>query len=278
MSAKSSLARLTPKSRTCSSSGVAEMSRKACKLLAGCAFALAALGAAAAVQAAAPLDPQTIRQRLEEQKKPRQEVRIDPAILSNYVGNYLLQSHRVITVSRKDNHLLTQIGVDDPVEVYPESANKFFYKTAAAQISFITEPEGRATALVLHKGGLERTAPRIDEADAQKLRDDFAKRLKAETPLPGSEAALRHQIESIEQGNPDLSAMSDELAAATRPQVPRMERRFALAGPLQSLSFLGVGSAGTDIYEARFAKSVMISRIVLAPDGKIFGLLFQWGP
>jgi hypothetical protein len=254
------------------------MSRKACTLLAGCALALVAFSAAAAAQAAPPLDPQTIRQRLLEQKKPRQEVRIDPAILSNYVGYYQLPSRRVITVSRNDNHLLTQVGVGDPTEIYPESAEKFFYKTAAAQISFITEADGRATALVLHKDGLERTAPRIDEADAQKLRDDFVKRFKSKTPLPGSEAALRHQIESIEQGNPDLSAMSDDLAAVTRPQVPRMERRFALAGPLQSLSFLGVGSAGTDIYEAKFAKGIMISRIVLAPDGKISGLLFQWGP
>jgi hypothetical protein len=255
------------------------MSRTACPLLAGCVLALVAFAAAAAAQPAAPpLDPQTIRQRLEEQKKPRQEVRIDPAILGNYVGYYLLRSHRVIAVSRKDNHLLTQLGVGDPVEVHPESAKKFFYKPGAAQISFITEADGRATALVLHQGGLNRTAPRIDEADAQKLRDDFAKRFKNETALSGSEAALRHQIESIEQGNPDLSAMSDDLAAVTRPQVPRMEHRFALAGPLQSLSFLGVGSAGTDIYEAKFAKSIMISRIVLAPDGKIYGLLFQWGP
>jgi hypothetical protein len=255
------------------------MRRDAHPLLGICALALIAFSVAAAAQAPPPLDPQTIRQRLEEQKKPRREVRIDPAILSNYVGHYQLQqSYRVLTVSRKDDHLLVQLGRDDPVEIYPESAKKFFYKKAATQISFVTDADGRATALVLHQSGLERTAPRIDEAEAQKLHDELAKRLQDKTPLPGSEAALRHQIGAFAQGDPDLAAMSADLAAVTRPQLPKIEREFALAGPLQSLSFLGVSTSGLDIYEAKFARGVMISRIILAPDGKISGLLFQWGP
>ncbi len=254
------------------------MSWKTYKLLAACAFALIGFSTAAPAQERPPLDPQTIRQRLDEQKKPRREVQIDRSILDNYLGYYALPPYRVFTVTRKDNHLSIQLSGEEAVEIYPESAKKFFYKTVAAQISFITGPDGRASALVLHQGGLEQTARRIDQAEAQRLEGDFAKRLKGEAPLPGSEAALRHQIEAFAQGHPDLSAMTEDLAALTRPQLPKIEREFVLVGPLQSVSFLGVGSKGYDTYEAKFARSIMISRILLTPDGKIDRLVFEWGP
>jgi hypothetical protein len=217
-------------------------------------------------------------QRLEDQKRPRQEVPIVPAILDNYVGYYQLGGYRVAAVTRQDDRLFVRLTGEDKVPVYPESAQKFFYKTMPAQISFVTDPQGRATALILHRDGSERTAPRIDQAQAQKQEDNFAKRLKGEAPLPGSEAALRHQIDAFAQGNPDLGAMTERLATATRPQVPKIAREFALVGPLQSLSFRGVGFSGFDIYEAKFANGIMISRILLTPDGKVSGLLFQWGP
>jgi hypothetical protein len=254
------------------------MSRKAYPLIVVCALALIAFAAAAAAQAPPPLDPEIIRERLADQKKPRREVKIEPAILDNYIGDYQILSYSVFTVTRKDDHLFIQLSGEDAVEIYPESTKKFFYKTVAAQISFITGANGRATALVLHQSGLEQTAQRIDPAEAQTLKDNFAKRLKGEAPLPGSEAALRHQIEGFLQGHPDLDAMSDDLAAVTRPQVPKIERDFALLGPLQSVSFLGVGSKGYDIYEAKLANGIVISRVLLAPDGKISRLLFQWGP
>jgi hypothetical protein len=64
----------------------------------------------------------------------------------------------------------------------------------------------------------------------------------------------------------------------TRPQIPRINRRYALYGALQSLSFLGVGMQGWDVYEAKFANGMAICRILLTPDGKISGLRFEWGP
>jgi hypothetical protein len=39
-----------------------------------------------------------------------------------------------------------------------------------------------------------------------------------------------------------------------------------------------VGSQGWDVYEAKFANGMSINRIILAPDGKIEGLLTQAGP
>lgn len=223
-------------------------------------------------------DQEVLRQRQAEQKRPRQEVQIDPAILDNYVGSYQLSGYVVFSVTRQGDHLFVQVTGQDAAQVYPESPEKFFYKAVTAQISFVTDPQGKATGLILHQNGLEQSAPRIEQAEVQTLRDIYAKRLKGEAPLPGSEAALRHQLEMFEKGQPDYDAMTEPLATATKPQVPKIEREFALMGPLQSLSFLGVGLSGYDIFEAKFEKGISINRILLTPDGKISGLLFQWGP
>jgi hypothetical protein len=72
--------------------------------------------------------------------------------------------------------------------------------------------------------------------------------------------------------------MSETLALAARQQQPAMQRSFARLGPLQSISFRGVGSQGWDVYEAKYANGISIWRIILAPDGKIEGLLTQDGP
>jgi hypothetical protein len=227
---------------------------------------------------ASPAPTDAIKQRLAEQKAPWHEVQIDPAILDNYVGYYQLGGYMVFSVALQGDHLFVQLTGQDTAQVYPESTQKFFYKTVAAQISFVTDPQGRASGLILHQNGLEQSAPRIDQAEVQELRDKFAKRLKGEAPLPGSEAALRHQIEALAQGQPDFDAMTEALATVSRPQVPKIEREFALLGQLQSLSFRGVGFSGWDIYEAKFANGISICRILLTPDAKISGLRFEWGP
>jgi beta-lactamase regulating signal transducer with metallopeptidase domain len=231
-----------------------------------------------AAPAGEPIDPETVRQRQAEQKKPRKEVQVDPAIFNNYVGYYQLEAYRVFKVTRQDDHLFIQLTGEEMVQLFPESPTKFFYKTVPAQISFNADAQGRASGLVLHQNGFDWPAPRIEQAQAQLLEETFAKRLKGEAPMPGSEVALQQQIVAFSQGHPDLDAMTPQLAAVTRPQVPKIEREFALIGELQSLSFRGVGFSGWDIYEAKFANGINICRILLAPDGKISGLRFDWGP
>jgi beta-lactamase regulating signal transducer with metallopeptidase domain len=265
-----------------------KMNWKVWSVVVACIVPLAAITVGAAAQvpsqtqetrvSAPAFDPETLRQRQAEQKQSRQEVQIDPAILDNYLGYYQFGAYRVFMITRQADHLFVELTGLESRQLYPESAQKFFYKSVAAQISFITDPQGRATGLVLHQDGLERPAPRIDQAQAQSLAESYAKRLKGAAPLPGSEAALRHQIEAFEQGQPDYDAMTEGLAAVTRPQIPRIERQFALLGPLQTISFRGVGFSGWDIYEAKFVNGILINRILLTPDGKITGLRFEWGP
>jgi hypothetical protein len=72
--------------------------------------------------------------------------------------------------------------------------------------------------------------------------------------------------------------MSEGLASATRPQLVIIQRRLAKLGALQSISFRGVSLGGRDVYEAKFENGLAICRIYMAQDGKVQGLLFQWGP
>src|SRR5258708_26936135 len=77
-------------------------------------------------------------------------------------------------------------------------------------------------------------------------------RIEKNTPLPGSEMALRRYIESQQRGHPDYDSMSSGVAhyigqslAATQPELHAL-------GPLQSLAFKGVDRIGWDIYNAHF--------------------------
>jgi bla regulator protein blaR1 len=226
-------------------------------------------------QAATAPDPKLIRQRLVDQRKPRQEVKIDPNLLDNYVGYYQLDPYRVYAVTRQGDELFVELTGQDSQQVFPESPQKFFYKEMPAQLSFDVDAHGHATGMVLHQGGFERPAPRIDEAQAKKLAAAFAQHIKDAQPMPGSDAALKRQLDGFARGQPNYDDMSEELAVETRAQIPRINRRFAAAGPLQSVSFVGVGSSGWDIYAAKFENGTTICRILMAPDGKVSGLLLQ---
>jgi beta-lactamase regulating signal transducer with metallopeptidase domain len=248
---------------------------------------LTALAAGAVVaQVPAPSQPQSIAQvdpiamRRLEQARRRTEVFVDPRIFDNYVGHYQLDQLKAFTITRLGDRLFVQLTGQEFQPIYPESTHKFFYKgiKPPAQISFLTDPQGRATGLTLHQRGVERFAKRIEEAEAKALQEGFAKRRKEPTPMPGSEAALRRQILAFAQGQPAYHEMSEALASATRPQLARIQRGLSVLGALQSLSFRGVGLNGLDVYEAKFENGMAICRIYMAEDGKISGLLFQWGP
>jgi hypothetical protein len=49
---------------------------------------------------------------------------------------------------------LSRLSGQQNVELYPESSDKFFATVVAAQLSFVTDAQGRATELVLHPGGI----------------------------------------------------------------------------------------------------------------------------
>jgi protein-L-isoaspartate(D-aspartate) O-methyltransferase len=93
---------------------------------------------------------------------PRVLVAVDSAILVKYVGRYQLAPAVVLTLTLRDGGLFAQSPGGPEVPIYPESEQQFFYKAVDAQITFVTDETGRATALVLRHGGSEVPAQRID--------------------------------------------------------------------------------------------------------------------
>lgn len=232
----------------------------------------------AEAKATSPYDPEVVAARKQEQQVPRVAVPIDASLLDNYVGFYQFDQFAIFTIKRLGDQLFVQLTGQPTYQVFPESPQKFFYKIVHAQLSFVMDAQGKVTELILHQNGLERPANRIDEAQAHAIVEALANRIKDGTAMPGSEAALRHQINAFIHGHMDSREMAEDLAAVTRPQMPSIEQHLGLMGPLQTLTFSGVSLRGWDVYACKFANGTSTCRILLAPDGKVAGLLFQWGP
>ncbi|MGA8186005.1 MAG: serine hydrolase, partial [Terriglobia bacterium] len=92
----------------------------------------------------------------------RQAVQIDPKIFDRYAGDYALSPKFIIKVWREGDRFITQATGQEQVEIYPENDHEFFAKVVDAQITFVTDKDGKATALILHQGGADHRAPRVE--------------------------------------------------------------------------------------------------------------------
>jgi hypothetical protein len=91
----------------------------------------------------------------------RKEVSVAPKIFDGYVGSYQLAPNFVLAVRRDGDHFITQATGQGPVEIFPEGDHDFFAKVVDAQITFLTDSQGRATELILHQNGADHHAPRV---------------------------------------------------------------------------------------------------------------------
>jgi beta-lactamase regulating signal transducer with metallopeptidase domain len=253
------------------------------KLLLG-AFAAAAIavpvmvGLATATRADDAATPAQVKQKLAEQALPRKEIAIDPASFDKFAGYYQMAPNVIFVISRKGNHYFQNSIGQAPDEMYPESPSKFFLKGAspAAQFSFTTDAQGRVIGMVLHQSGTEQHAVRIDDAVGRQAEDTLKRRIAANKPSAGTEAALRHQIDGLASGHPDYDKMAPTLAAGTRQMLPDLHAMIAKWGAVKSVTFTGVGTDGLDNYLV--VSQNARSRWEIGPltdDGKIGSILFS---
>jgi hypothetical protein len=186
-----------------------------------------------------------------------------------------LQANFIVTVTREGNQLFAQATNQTRAALYPKSSVEFFYKIVDAQITFETDTQGQATALVLHQGGRDQHAQRISDAEAKKLADYIAQHFKDQKANPGSEASIRRQVEELQRRQPNLEAFTPGLAEIARPQMPHAEDIIASLGALQSVVFKGVGPGGADIYNLKFEHGSLEWRIFLDAEGKIANQFFH---
>ncbi|MDE2110216.1 MAG: DUF3471 domain-containing protein [Alphaproteobacteria bacterium] len=220
--------------------------------------------------------PDVIARRLAEQQQPRKIAPFDPKLFDNYAGYYELSPGAVFILTRDGNHYFAQLTGQPKIEIYPESGTKFFYTVVAAQLSFVTDAQGKATGLVLHQNGLEQPAKRISETEAKALEAALQQRIMNNAPSPGTEAFIRHHIEAMEKGKPDYSGMTPALAAAARDQNAQASQLIRKLGAFQSIKFVKVSPQGVDVYDVTFEHGQTEWYISpLGPDGKVGRLFFR---
>jgi CubicO group peptidase (beta-lactamase class C family) len=94
--------------------------------------------------------------------KPRNETRIDPSVFDRYVGRYQLAPSVVITISRDGDRFMGQLTGQPAIEIFAESEKSFFLKVVDAQLTFETDAQNKAVAVVLHQNGIDQRAVRIE--------------------------------------------------------------------------------------------------------------------
>jgi CubicO group peptidase (beta-lactamase class C family) len=100
--------------------------------------------------------------RIEGEPIAPKEIVLDPKVFDGYVGRYQLAPTAFVTFTREDAHFFTQITGQPRLEIFASSPREFFLKVVDAQLTFEVDASGRATAAVLHQGGRDMRAPRVE--------------------------------------------------------------------------------------------------------------------
>lgn len=242
-----------------------------------------AVGAAAAAPTSTPPAPPAasaaeMAHRKYEQTRPQKEVPFNPADFDKYAGYYRFDGADTFARTyRKGDHYYLQLTGQPSVEIFPESPTKFFATIVAAQMSFTTGRDGRVTGMVVHQNGQLVPFHRVSKAGYDAASAALAKRVKDNTPSPGTRALVLTYIEDLEQGRPQhYDTMSPQLAAAAREQAPKARALIRKQGAFESLAFSQVAPNGLNVYIATFSHGRLLWVISpLSKDGKVTTLFFR---
>lgn len=91
----------------------------------------------------------------------RTAVEVSEEILAAYVGVYELTPEFRITVTLEEGQLHVQATGQQKFPIFAESETEFFLRVVDAQVTFVRDEAGEATALILHQGGADQTATKI---------------------------------------------------------------------------------------------------------------------
>ncbi len=96
-----------------------------------------------------------------ELPQEKKVAKVDPKIYDAYIGKYQ-GPMGILTISKENDRLYAEIGGRQKFELLPESDTKFFLEIADIQISFVRDSQGKVTQLVLHQGGQDMPAKKLD--------------------------------------------------------------------------------------------------------------------
>src|SRR3982751_2021934 len=90
-------------------------------------------------------------------------------------------------------------------------------------------------------------------------------------PAVGTEAALRRLVAGLSSGSPDYDKLGPQFAQVVRRDLPMTHPLFSSMGELKSVTFLGRGEMGDDVYNLVFAKGGVIMSAALDTGGRMTG-------
>jgi hypothetical protein len=90
----------------------------------------------------------------------RTEITVADEILRDYVGEYQMPEMSIV-ITLEDGRLHAQPSGQQKIPLFAETDDMFFARAVNAQVSFTRDSSGEVTALVLHQGGRQQTAPRV---------------------------------------------------------------------------------------------------------------------
>ncbi|MGA3185819.1 MAG: serine hydrolase [Bryobacteraceae bacterium] len=94
--------------------------------------------------------------------KERKAIAVDPKLFDKYVGRYQLAPTFTITITRESDHLFAQATGQPKFELFAEGEKEYFLKVVDAQITFEVDASGVVNQIVLHQGGQNAPAKRVD--------------------------------------------------------------------------------------------------------------------
>jgi len=94
--------------------------------------------------------------------KEHSQIKLEPAVLRGYAGNYELAPHFFLTVTMEGDQLVTQATGQPKFPIFPENIRDFFIKEFDAQLTFVPDSQGHATEVILHQGGQDHHAKRYE--------------------------------------------------------------------------------------------------------------------
>ncbi|MGA8708601.1 MAG: hypothetical protein WB646_16630 [Steroidobacteraceae bacterium] len=235
-------------------------------------LALLSIAAAVPAQAADRVAPDSASAAI------RPQADLPASVLEHYVGYYEVGGGLVLTISRQGEQLYAQLTGQQAAAIYPETVASFYYKVIDARVDFIPDPPTQINALVLHQGGNDLVAPRIDAIQAQRLQAAVSGRAQGQAAAPASAQAAAQLLAGLAAGAPDYGSMTPELASAMRQQLPQLQELLARLGPVQSIRFVGVANQGWDLYLVTHERGTSELRIRLNSSGAVAGALLSSGP
>ncbi len=105
---------------------------------------------------------ESVLAQIDQSKAARGRVELDDDVLKRYVGRYELVPGLEFAVTHEPGQLSVRLGDQPRFPVFAESESKFFFEVVDAQVTFVANEVGHIVSLILHQGGRDQVAKRLE--------------------------------------------------------------------------------------------------------------------